>query len=71
MQIIKCHMCKLDKGTCNYKCIEVDDVSTLYREGMTEKDAIPDRWCTAHRCSHNTKGFKYNLNRCVLDQVKE
>jgi len=71
MQIIKCHICKLDKGTCNNKCLEVDDVSTLYIEGKTEKDAIPDRYCTAHRCSHNSTGFKCELDRCVFGRVKE
>lgn len=71
MQIIKCHICKLNKGTCNSKCIEVDDVSELYLEGMTENDAIPERFCTAHRCSHNPTGLKCELDRCVFSRVKE
>jgi len=71
MQIIKCHICKLDKGTCNEKCIELDDVSELYIDGKTEKDAIPDRYCTAHRCSHNPTGFKCELDHCIFGLVKE
>ena len=71
MQIIKCHICKLDKETCNSTCVEVDDVSKLYLEGMTEKDAIPERFCTAHRCSHNPTGLKCELDRCVFGRVKE
>ena len=69
MQIIKCHICKLDKNTCNAKCVEVDDVSTLYREGKTEKDAFSDRWCTAHECPHNLSGFKCELNECVKNKI--
>lgn len=66
MQIIKCHMCKLDRRSCNYKCAEIDDVSTLFKDGMTEKDAIPDRFCTAHECPHNSTGFKCDLDKCIF-----
>lgn len=69
MKIIKCHMCKLDGGTCNYKCTEVENVEELYREGVTENDVIPDRFCTAHRCSHNPTGLKCELGRCVFGKV--
>lgn len=71
MQLIKCHMCKLDKGSCNEKCLEVDDVRTLYREGATENDAFPDRYCTAHQCSHNPTGFKCEIDRCMFGRVRD
>lgn len=66
MNIIKCHMCKLDISTCNYKCMEVEDVSSLYKEGMTEENAIPERFCTNHSCKHNPTGFRCVLDKCVV-----
>lgn len=72
MDIIKCHMCKLDINSCNYKCIELDDVSVLYKDGQTERDAIPDGFCTFHDCPHNLNGFKCELDKCVLlKDIKE
>lgn len=66
MSIIKCHMCKLDKNTCQQACIEVDDVKTLYKEGMTEDDAFPTGFCTAHQCPHNSTGFQCSLDTCAF-----
>lgn len=66
MRIIKCQMCKLNKETCNCECVEVEDVSTLYREGITEADVIPERYCTNHSCSHNPTGFRCVLDKCVV-----
>ena len=66
MDIIKCHICKLNKETCNYKCVELEDVSILYREGMSEKDAIPKGYCTKHLCEYNIGGFKCSLNKCIM-----
>jgi hypothetical protein len=71
MQLIKCHMCKLDKGSCGEACLEVEDVSTLYREGITEKDPFLDRFCTAHQCSHNPTGFKCETDRCPFGRVRD
>jgi len=65
MNIIKCHICILDKDSCNQECVELEDVSVLYKEGKSTKDAIPDRFCTNHSCSHNTTGFKCELDKCV------
>lgn len=38
MSIIKCHICKLDKNTCQQACIEVDDIYPLkvVRPGWSE-----------------------------------
>lgn len=69
MKIIKCHMCKLSYDTCGYKCAEVEDVSTLYKEGTTEKDAFPSRVCTAHKCPHNSTGMKCNLDECIIKET--
>lgn len=66
MNIIKCHIYKLDKNTCQQKCVEVDDVKTLYKDGMTEKDAFPDRFCTAHKCPHNHTGFQCSIDACAF-----
>ena len=65
MKIIKCNICKLNIETCNYKCIEIDDVSELYIEGKTEKDAIQKGFCTLHKCSYNPTGLKCELNTCI------
>ena len=72
MSIIKCHMCKLDQNTCEHICIETEDVKTLYKEGMTEQDAFPKGFCTAHKCDHNPTGFRCVLEKCAfgLDDVK-
>ena len=63
-------MCKMDKGSCNEKCLEVDDVSTLHREGATENDVFPNRYCTAHQCPHNPTGLKCEIDRCRFGRVK-
>lgn len=64
---IKCHMCKLNMNSCNYKCVELDDVSVLYKDGKTEKRCYT-RWifCTFHSCPHNLNGFKCELDKCIL-----
>lgn len=64
MMVIKCNVCKLDIATCNCKCMEMDDVSVLFRDGKTEKDAF-EGFCTNHSCPHNPTGFKCALKKCV------
>lgn len=64
MKIIKCNTCKLDAATCNHECITTDDVSTLYKEGMTQADAFKG-FCTNHSCEHNPSGFKCTLEQCI------
>lgn len=68
MDIIKCNVCKLDIKTCNYKCVEMDDVSSLYKDGMSEKDAL-HKFCTAHKCPHNV-GMRCTAEKCCLDLPK-
>lgn len=65
--IIKCNVCKLSIKDCGYKCMELDDVSTLFKENKTENDAL-DGFCTNHSCLHNPTGFKCVLNSCVFLQ---
>lgn len=67
IKIIKCHICKLENTDCQQKCLGVDDVSTLYKEGMTEDDVFPDGFCTYHDCPHNPSGFQCTLDDCVLN----
>lgn len=70
MKIIKCHICKLENTDCQQKCLDVDDVATLYKEGKTEKDAFPDGFCTHHNCPHNPTGFKCTLDACAFGYDK-
>lgn len=70
-QIIKCHLCKLDKGSCNDICMEVDDITTLYREGATEDKPFVNRYCTAYRCSNNPTGVKCERDKCVFGRMKD
>lgn len=65
-ELIKCHMCILDNNNCNGKCIDLDDVSVLYKEGYTEKDVIPKGYCTNHTCQYNPTGFQCTLEKCAL-----
>lgn len=65
-EIIKCHVCKLDPKSCEHKCIDLDDVSDLYKPGITEKNVIPKDWCTAHKCPYNLTGFKCSLEKCAF-----
>lgn len=58
-------MCKLDRKNCNCQCVELDDVSVLYKDGVTEKDVILDGFCTLHACPHNLNGFKCELDKCI------
>lgn len=67
IKIIKCHTRKLENTDCQQKYLGVDDVSTLYKEGMTEDDAFPDDFCTYHDCPHNPSGFQCTLDDCVLN----
>lgn len=60
-------MCKLDIKTCNYKCVEIEDVSALYKKDVTEKDALKNGYCTLHNCEHNPTGFKCELDRCKFE----
>ena len=61
--VIKCNVCKLDVDTCGYKCMEMDDVSSLFKDAQTVKNAL-DGFCTNHVCPHNKTGFKCSLNEC-------
>lgn len=65
MNIIKCHICKLDLKTCNYVCADMEDVSSLYKEGYTSEDAIPKEFCTLHSCEYNKTGLQCTLDKCV------
>lgn len=66
MDIIKCHICRLDNRTCNHVCIDMmDDVSSLYKEGYTGEDVIPKEFCTLHSCEFNKTGLQCSLDKCV------
>ncbi|MBQ8218365.1 MAG: hypothetical protein IJZ79_03575 [Bacilli bacterium] len=71
MQLIKCHICKLDINTCDQICIDMEDVSSLYKDGMTEKDAIPDGFCTNHQCPNNPSGFKCEVGHCIFGLIED
>lgn len=69
--IIKCNVCKLERRTCNYVCIDMQDVSSLYIEGIASDDVLPKGYCTAHTCHYNTTGFQCTLKACVFGLDKE
>lgn len=62
--MIKCNVCKLDIKTCNYQCTQMNDTSSLLKDGKSEKDAL-DGFCTNHSCKHNPTGFKCTLSYCI------
>lgn len=65
MKVIKCHICKLEGTNCQNACLKADDVTILYKEGMTEDDAFPDGFCTFHDCPHNPSGFQCTVDKCI------
>jgi len=69
MDIIKCHVCKLDNETCNQRCVELDDVSELYVEGITDESQVLNRFCTAHKCSNNPSGFRCEVEYCSFRRI--
>lgn len=66
MDDIKCHMCKLSFPSCNYKCIELDDVTVLLKEGFEDQSPLPEGYCTFHKCQYNPSGFRCILKECAL-----
>jgi hypothetical protein len=71
MNIIKCHICRLNAKTCEQICVDTDDVTSLYKEGLTESDSFPKGFCTNHKCEHNPSGLQCVLENCIfgLDKV--
>lgn len=64
--IIKCHMCKLSLPSCNFKCMELDDVSVLVKDSCDPKSPLPKGFCTFHKCQYNPSGFQCVLSECAL-----
>ena len=70
MKLIHCHMCKLDKGSCNEECLKVKDIATILREDAALDKPYPNRLCTAAQCSHNPTGLKCEIDICRFGRVR-